>query len=205
VIAVVDYEAGNLASVCKALAAAGGEVRLARTPGEARGAKAIVVPGVGHFGATAAIGDEWRRLIRAYAVAGQPVLGICLGMQWLFEASEEAPGCAGLGLLQGTCRRLGAGGARPGERVKVPHVGWNCLEVLAPSDALAGVAPGAYVYFTHSYAAPVTSACVAAASHGGRFSAVVERGGVWGTQFHPEKSGEPGLRILGNFVARVAG
>ncbi len=201
-IAVVDYEAGNLASVGKAIAAAGGHARLVKDAGGARDASAIVVPGVGHFGATAAIGDDWRALLHAHVAAGRPLLGICLGMQWLFEASEEAPGCSGLAVLPGVCRRLGGGGAAGDHgRIKVPHVGWNSLDVLAPSRALTGVAAGSYVYFTHSYAAPVTAECVASASHGERFAAVVERGALWGVQFHPEKSGDVGLQILRNFVS----
>jgi imidazole glycerol-phosphate synthase subunit HisH len=201
VIAVLNYEAGNLASVCKALTAVGGEARLVREPAEAQGAAAIVAPGVGHFGATAAIGDGWRTFLRAHVRTGRPLLGICLGMQWLFEASEEAPGCPGLGVLPGTCRRLENSGPDPAARVKVPHVGWNSLQVLGPSGVLAGVADAAYVYFTHSYAAPVGDECVAVVTHGGRFAAAVEHGPVWGTQFHPEKSGETGLQILRNFVA----
>jgi imidazole glycerol-phosphate synthase subunit HisH len=201
VIAVVDYEAGNLASVCKALAAAGAEARLVRQAGLAEAASAVVVPGVGHFGATSAIGDDWRDLLRAHVARGRPLLGICLGMQWLFEASEEAPGCPGLGLLPGVCRRLAAGAVGDQARVKVPHVGWNALDVISPSQALAGAGPRPHVYFTHAYAAPVTAECVAAATHGERFAALVERGRLWGTQFHPEKSGEVGLQILRNFVA----
>ncbi len=200
-IAVVDYEAGNLASVGKALAAAGGHAHLVKDASGARGASAIVVPGVGHFGATGAIGDDWRALLHAHVADGRPLLGICLGMQWLFEASEEAPGCPGLAVLPGVCRRLGGGAAGDHGRIKVPHVGWNSLDVLAPSRALAGVAAGSYVYFTHSYAAPVTAECVASASHGERFAAVVERGALWGVQFHPEKSGDVGLQILRNFVS----
>jgi imidazole glycerol-phosphate synthase subunit HisH len=201
VIAVVDYEAGNIASVCKALAAAGAEACLVRAAAAARGASAIVVPGVGHFAATLAIGGDWRELLRAHVSQGRPLLGICLGMQWLFEASEEAPGCPGLGLLPGVCRRLVATAGGSEGRVKVPHVGWNALELIGPSRALAGSGPRPYVYFTHSYAAPVTAECVAAATHGERFAAAVERGVLWGTQFHPEKSGEVGLQVLRNFVA----
>jgi glutamine amidotransferase len=200
VIAIVDYGAGNLASVARAFAAVGADVRLVRTPQEAGDAAGIVVPGVGHFAATAALGDEWRAAIRRHVEAGAPLLGICLGMQWLFESSTEAPGCPGLALLGGSCRRLSAAQGQPGSRLKVPHVGWNLIRACRPSKALAGLAPQAYVYFTHSYAAPVGDACVAVTVHGDPFAAVVERGNVWGTQFHPEKSADAGLRILRNFV-----
>lgn len=199
-IAVVDYQAGNLASVCKALSAAGAEARLVRVASEAAGAGAIVVPGVGHFGATGVIGSDWREMLRAHVAAGRPLLGICLGMQWLFEGSDEAPACAGLGVLPGVCRRLASRSSGGAAGVKVPHVGWNTLEIVAASRALAGVGPQPYVYFTHSFAAPITCDCVASAEHGERFAAVVERGLVWGTQFHPEKSGDVGLQILRNFV-----
>jgi glutamine amidotransferase len=205
VIAVLDYRAGNLASVCKALAAVGGDARLVRTAAEAAGAAAIVVPGVGHYGATVAIDQDWRSHLVAHALAGRPLLGICLGMQWLFEASDEAPEHGGLGLLPGRCSRLAAGprpdAAQPREtRVKVPHVGWNALELARPSRVLEGVADGAFVYFTHSYAAPIGAECVAVARHGTPFAAAIEHGSTWGVQFHPEKSGDVGLRILRNFV-----
>lgn len=197
-IAIVDYGAGNLASVCKAFAAIGSAARVAHQVEDLVGCEAIVVPGVGHFGATAALGAGWRGAIHAHAHAGRPLLGICLGMQWLFDASTEAPACPGLGLLTGTCSRLEAGTGAG--KVKVPHVGWNALEACRPSEALAGVPDGSYVYFTHSYAAPVGEDCVAAATHGTRFAAVVERGNVWGVQFHPEKSGDIGLALLRNFA-----
>jgi imidazole glycerol-phosphate synthase subunit HisH len=201
VIAVVDYGAGNLASVCKAFRAVAAEVRVVREAADLGTPSAVVVPGVGHFGATSALGSAWRDAIAAHVDAGRPLLGICLGMQWLFEASDEAPGCAGLGLLRGSCRRLE--GRAGGERLKVPHVGWNQFERLRPSAALDGVADGAHAYFTHSYAAPVSDDAVAVTTHGQPFAAVVERGVVWGIQFHPEKSGDVGLAILRNFV-RVA-
>jgi imidazole glycerol-phosphate synthase subunit HisH len=198
VIAVVDYGAGNLASVCKALRAVAAEVRVVRAAADLGTPSAVVVPGVGHFGATAALDLAWRDAVAAHVNAGRPLLGICLGMQWLFEASDEAPGCAGLGLLRGSCRRLeGQAGA---ERLKVPHVGWNRFERLRPSAALDRVSDGAHAYFTHSYAAPVSDDTVAVTTHGQPFSAVVERGAVWGVQFHPEKSGDVGLEILRNFV-----
>ncbi len=202
-IVIADYRAGNLASVRQAFAAVGAEARVVSDAADANQAKAIVVPGVGHFGATAALDDAWRRTIVAHLNGGGPLLGICLGMQWLFEASEEAPGCTGLGLLPGVCRRLAASVEPGGQRTKVPHVGWNSLETTRPSSALAGVASGSHVYFTHSYAAPVTSDCVAIARHGDAFAAVVERGSVWGVQFHPENSGSVGLAILRNFAEKA--
>jgi glutamine amidotransferase len=194
-IALIDYRAGNLTSVRKGFAAVGAELFTPTTAAELAGASAIVVPGVGHFGATAFLDAAWRREIQAAVDAGTPLLGICLGLQWLFEASEEAP-LPGLGALPGRCTRLPP-------IVKVPHVGWNSLEVTRPSPLLDGVPEGAQVYFTHSYAAPVTADCVAATTHGARFAAAVQRGNVWGVQFHPEKSGRPGLRILENFQTLI--
>jgi imidazole glycerol-phosphate synthase subunit HisH len=218
VIAVVDYGAGNLASVLKALSAVGAVPRVVRSAADLDAPAAIVVPGVGHFAATSSLDAAWRQAIAAHVSAGRPLLGICLGMQWLFDGSEEAPGCPGLGLLQGTCRRLGERGAadrsgspnafddsdqRVAGRIKVPHVGWNRLSVTRPSGVLDGIDDGSYAYFTHAYAAPRTADTVAATTHGETFAAVVERGALWGTQFHPEKSGEIGLRLLRNFVERA--
>ena len=194
-IALIDYRAGNLTSVRKGFAAVGAELFTPSKPSALAHAGGIVVPGVGHFGATAFLDDEWRRGIRAAVADGVPLLGICLGLQWLFEGSEEAP-LPGLGALAGRCLRLPP-------IVKVPHVGWNSLEVTRPSPLLEGVPAGAQVYFTHSFAAPVTGDCVAATTHGARFAAAVQRGNVWGVQFHPEKSGQPGLRILENFTTLV--
>lgn len=204
-IVIADYQAGNLASVLAAFLAAGADARIARDAEAAEGAAGIVVPGVGHFAATERLGGEWRDAIRRHVDVGRPLLGICLGMQWLFEASEEAPGRRGLGVFRGTCARLPARDPRTEERVKVPHVGWNAVEETHPSRALAGVAgqPRPYFYFTHSYAAPECEECVAVTEHGSRFPAVVERGRVWGMQFHPEKSGEAGLQVLRNFVRLV--
>lgn len=195
-VALIDYGAGNLTSVRKGFAAAGaGELRTIQGPHQLTGASAIVIPGVGHFGATHVLDDDWRRAIRNCLARGVPLLGICLGMQWLFAGSVEAPGVPGLGVLDGRCTRLA-----PSADDKVPHVGWNTLEVSAPGRLLRGVADGSHVYFTHSYAAPVTPAATATATHGATFAAAVELGNVYGVQFHPEKSGEAGLRILRNFV-----
>ncbi len=198
VIALVDYGAGNLTSVRKGFAAAGADLVLARAPGDLAGASGVVVPGVGHFGATASLDAPWREAILAGVEAGRPLFGICLGMQWLFEGSEEAPGSRGLAVLDGSCARLDD---RAGA-LKIPHVGWNALSISRESTLLEGLDDGAYVYFTHSYAAPVTRATCAVSVHGDPFAAVVERAHVGGVQFHPEKSGDAGLRILRNFVAR---
>lgn len=195
-IALVDYGAGNLTSVRRALSAVGAQVRPVRSPEELGDAAGIVVPGVGHFQATARLDAAWREAIRARVAGGRPLLGICLGLQWLFEGSAEAPEVAGLGVFPGRCARLFG-------PVKVPHVGWNALVRVRPSWLLAGVPDGAQVYFTHAYAPPVTPDCVAAAVHGAQFAAAVERGPVAGAQFHPEKSGEVGLRVLANFVHAV--
>jgi glutamine amidotransferase len=202
VIALLDYKAGNLTSVRKALAAIEAPVFTPDRPDELATATAVIVPGVGHFGATSALTGEWVEAILARVGEGRPLLGICLGMQWLYEGSEEAPELTGLGLLGGSCRRL-----RPEQdeaRLKVPHVGWNSLDRMRDGTILDEVPDGAQVYFTHSFVAPVTGDTLAATDHGERFAAVVQRGHVAGVQFHPEKSGDVGLQILRNFV-RMAG
>ena len=193
-IALIDYGAGNLTSVKKALAALGASVVVPGRPEDLAQAHGVIVPGVGHFGATRALDAAWVEAILARVGEGCPLLGICLGMQWLFEGSDEAPDCAGLGILGGRCYRMDA------SRVKVPHVGWNSLEFEPGASIVAGVTPGAQVYFTHSYVVPITGETVAVSNHGGPFAAVVQRGHVAGVQFHPEKSGEVGLRVLRNFV-----
>ena len=200
-IALIDYKAGNLTSVRKALAATGASVFTPDRPAEIDKADGVIVPGVGHFGATRALDREWIDAILARVEMGRPLLGICLGMQWLYETSEEAPDLLGLGLLGGSIRRLTCD--RDGTGLKVPHVGWNSLSCRRDGVLVEGVAQGAQVYFTHSYVAPVTPDTVATTEHGERFAAIVERGQVMGVQFHPEKSGEVGLRVLRNFLQLV--
>jgi len=206
VIALVDYGAGNLASVRKALGAIGANVWTPTVAGELGRAHGIIVPGVGHFDSTKALTGEWRTAIKTMVADGVPLLGICVGLQWLFEGSEEAPDVEGLSLFRGRCFNLA--NPRPKTQdprpLKVPHVGWNSLSLPRPSHLMAGVDDGSQVYFTHSFAAPVISDTAAICEYGMPFSAAVERGNVSGVQFHPEKSGDTGLRILGNWVSSVA-
>ena len=197
-IALVDYGAGNLASVRKGLAAAGARFHAPAGPADLDASTGIVVPGVGNFAAASALASGWRSAIADRVAAGVPLLGVCLGMQWLFETSAEAPGVAGLGIMKGTIARMEAASDRT---IKIPHVGWNSLSIVRPSRILEGIDEGAQVYFTHSFAAPVTDDTVATCEHGSTFSAAVELERVFGVQFHPEKSGDAGLRILRNFVA----
>ena len=196
-IALVDYGAGNLASVRKALAAIGAGVWTPTVAGELGRAHGIIVPGVGHFDSTKALTDEWRTAIKTMVGDGVPLLGICVGLQWLFEGSEEAPDAKGLAIFKGTCHIFSDGVNRG---LKVPHVGWNSLVVNRPSRLMAGVHSGAQVYFTHSYAAPVIVDTAAVCEYGVSFSAAVERECVSAVQFHPEKSGDTGLKILSNWL-----
>jgi len=198
VIALIDYKAGNLTSVRKAFSALGAELFTPVRPDELASADAIVVPGVGHFAATKTLGPEWIDAILERVGEGRPLLGICLGMQWLFEGSEESPELPGLGLLSGRCYRLHAD-----ESTKIPHVGWNSLDVKREDSIVDEVANGAQVYFTHSYVAPVTADSVAITTHGQPFASIVQRGHVSGVQFHPEKSGDVGLQVLRNFLVMV--
>ena len=194
-IALIDHKAGNLTSVRKAFAALGATLFTPEQPAELAEAQAIIVPGVGHFGATKALGPQWIDAILARVGEGRPLLGICLGMQWLFEGSEEAPDLRGLGLLGGHCYRL------PSTTVKIPHVGWNSLDFKHEDSIVDRVVNGSQVYFTHSFVAPVTGDTVAVTTHGQPFASVVQRGHVAGVQFHPEKSGDVGLQVLRNFLS----
>ena len=194
-IALIDYRAGNLTSVRKAFTALGATLFTPDRPEELADAHAIVVPGVGHFGATRALGPDWIDAILARVGEGRPLLGICLCMQWLFEGSEEAPDLRGLGLIGGRCYRL------PSATVKIPHVGWNSLDFQHEDSIVDRVTDGAQVYFTHSFVAPVTGDTVAVTTHGEPFASIVQRGHVAGVQFHPEKSGDVGLQVLRNFLS----
>ena len=193
-IAIVDFKAGNLTSVKKACDHLGAETVITSDPAQVLKAEKIVLPGVGHFAATKALDDSGLRDAIVNSIDRRvPFLGICVGMQWMLASSEEAPEVHGLALWPGECSRFPA-------NVKSPHVGWNSLHILnGESRLLRGVAPGSYVYFTHSYRVPLLSATAAECEYGGSFSAAVERDNLFGVQFHPEKSGAAGLTILKNF------
>jgi imidazole glycerol-phosphate synthase subunit HisH len=197
-IAVLDYGIGNLRSAEKALQHLGAPARLTRDPDEARGAAGVVLPGVGAFGPCmeALRSSGLEPAVREAVQGGRPFLGICVGMQMLFDGSEENPGIPGLGLIAGEVRRLPAG-------LRLPHMGWNTLDVRPGSALLDGLPPEPWVYFVHSYAPHPSDPEVIAATceYGGPVVAAVETGRLWATQFHPEKSGVNGLAVLTNFLA----
>ncbi len=213
-IAVIDYKAGNLTSVVKALRYLLSEERVARdvvvtqSPDVVRGADKVVLPGVGHFQATQLLASlGLTEAVRESIAKGAWFLGICVGLQWLFEGSTEAPATPGLGAFAGICEHFPAkeikqiDGKEIAVELKSPHVGWNSLEQIRPdSRLLRGVAGGSFVYFTHSWRAPVVQATAAVTNYGGAFTSAVERKNVMGVQFHPEKSADVGLRVFRNFV-----
>ena len=192
-IAIVDYGAGNLNSVKKAFDHLGAEVVVTVQPDILATADKIVLPGVGHFSSLRGLETAGVReaLVEA-ASGGKPLLGICLGMQWLFEGSEECTEIAGAGIFSGKCRQFPAS-------VKSPHVGWNSLTIQESSRLLRDVAQDSFVYYTHSFHAPVVAATIASSEYGLGFAAAVEQDNIFGVQFHPEKSGDVGLLILKNF------
>jgi glutamine amidotransferase len=198
-VAVLDYGVGNLHSAAKALDRAGAEVRVVPTVEQASGAAGLVVPGVGAYGACLnGLGTAGgAAAVAGWLTGGRPLLGICVGMQLLFEASEEGPVTDGVGVLPGKIRRLTG-------QVKIPHIGWNEVSPRPGSRLFAGLGDGTRFYFVHSYAPePDGGAVAAVCDYGGRFAAAVEHGNLFGTQFHPEKSGRAGLTLLANFVAEV--
>ena len=202
-IAIVDYGAGNLRSVELALARLGVHTRVTADPDMLALADGLILPGVGAFSdAMAALGRSGTIPAVLEAVgAGRPLLGICLGMQLLLDGSEEGPGVPGLGLIPGEVRRL------PGCGLKIPHMGWNSLTPAKPSPLFKGLPEEPYVYFVHSYACKAADPAdvLAVTGYGVPFHAAVQRGRILGFQFHPEKSGDVGQKLLANFVEMVRG
>lgn len=196
-ITILDYGAGNLRSVQNTLDAIGTDYKLVRDAGGLNHADKIILPGVGHFGQMMRALDQMqvREALVERIRAGVPFLGICLGLQALFENSEEAPDVPGLALFQGRIQRFDT-------RVRVPHMGWNQLEVRNGSSLLQGIGPQPYVYFAHSYYPPLNRATAATCTYTVPYTAALESGNIFGVQFHPEKSGPLGLQIVRNFVER---
>ena len=198
-IAIIDYDAGNLKSVEKALGHLGKETVVTRDPQTILAADQAILPGVGAFGD--AMGNLHRfglvDVIHGFADSGKPFLGICLGQQLFFESSEESPGVKGLGLLAGKIRKLPGGTG-----LKIPHMGWNSLEIMDGKRLFRDIDQGAYVYFVHSYylGASDPADVAAVTEYGTRIHAAVEHNNLFACQFHPEKSGETGLQILRNFA-----
>jgi imidazole glycerol phosphate synthase glutamine amidotransferase subunit len=195
VTTIVDYGAGNLRSVQNTLDALGARYTTTNEPAAVRSASRIILPGVGHFGQMMQAIDrlELRDPIIERIRAGVPFLGICIGLQCLFERSEEAPDARGLGILAGSIKRF-TGEAR------IPHMGWNSLSKTQPSRLLAGLADGVFTYFAHSYYAPVIEATAATCTYIQPYTAAIEQSNVHAVQFHPEKSGPLGLRVMSNFL-----
>ena len=195
-IHIVDYGIGNLRSAEKALQHSGVNARLVDDPRELASAAAVVLPGVGSYGTCIAALDAsgWREPILEVLGAGVPFLGICVGFQMLFEGSEESPDARGLGVVRGQVRKLEGA-------PKLPHIQWNRLDIERSSRLFPVDLDEQWMYFVHSYAAPVTAETVATATYGSTFSAAIERDNVMGVQFHPEKSGSQGLAMLARFAA----
>lgn len=192
---IVNYGAGNIRSVENTLAELGAQYEITDEPAVVLRATNLILPGVGHFGQMMQAIDKLglRQPLREKIASGIPFLGICVGLQCLFEKSEEAPGESGLGILQGEVKRF-IGKAR------IPHMGWNSLEPLRPTRLLQGLSPNAFTYFAHSFYAPVTSATAATCTYMHPYSAVLEQANLHAVQFHPEKSGPVGLKVMKNFL-----
>jgi glutamine amidotransferase len=200
VIAVIDYKAGNLTSVMKALHYLNADAQVTADPEAVLRADKIVLPGVGHFRATQRLADTGlTQAVRASIAKGSLFLGICVGLQWLFEGSTEAPETPGLGAFSGMCERFPK--SFQGADLKSPHVGWNSLEQLrTDSKLMRNVSTGGFVYYTHSWRAPIVEGTAAQTIYAAPFTAAVELDNVMGVQFHPEKSSTVGMTILKNFV-----
>jgi glutamine amidotransferase len=192
---IVDYGAGNIRSVQNTLEQIGAEFETTSDPEIVQRAEKIVLPGVGHFGQMmrAMDGLTLREPIVEKIKGGTPFLGICIGLQCLFEGSEESPVSKGLAIFPGTVKRF-AGNAR------IPHMGWDSLELQKPSRLLTGLGPSPFTYFAHSYYAPLTHATAATCTYINPYSAVIEQDNIHAVQFHPEKSGDVGLKVMKNFV-----
>ncbi|MCI4567319.1 imidazole glycerol phosphate synthase subunit HisH [Lysobacter sp. CFH 32150] len=193
-VALIDAGGANLGSVRYALERLGVTPRIVRDADGLRDARRVILPGVGAAPPAMALLRE-RGLVDAVRTLEVPLLGICLGMQLLFEASDEGD-VECLGLLPGRVQKMQAS-----DGIRVPHMGWNALEPMRTSTLLDGIATGAQAYFVHGYAAPVTEDCIAACTHGQRFAAAVQRGRIYGAQFHPERSAAVGAHLLSNFMA----
>jgi len=194
-VAVVDYGVGNLHSIRKSMELFGARVEITRSPKVLEESDAIVLPGVGAFGS--ALAEMPREKVLEEILAGKPVLGVCLGMQLLFDWSEEG-GTPGLGLLRGRVVRLP-------RSVKIPHIGWNTIEVRRNHPIVADISSGSYFYFVHSYYTEVEDEkiVISTSEYGVSFPAIVAHKNIIGTQFHPEKSGENGMRLLKNFISLI--
>ncbi|MGH9610659.1 MAG: imidazole glycerol phosphate synthase subunit HisH [Bryobacteraceae bacterium] len=192
---IVDYGAGNLRSVQNTLDELGGIYEVTSDPVMVARSTRLILPGVGHFGQMMRAMDELglRQPVIERIRAGVPFLGICIGLQCLFESSEESPSSSGLGIFPGRIRRF-SGSAR------IPHMGWNSLEARRQSRLLTGLPEGAFTYFAHSYYAPVIDATAATCLYMQPYTAVLEQDNVYAVQFHPEKSGPVGLRVMKNFL-----
>lgn len=199
-VVLIDYGAGNVPSVERALQKLGVTPSRVTRPDELASASAVILPGVGHYAAIirALDSQDLRSSLLTAMTRGTPFLGICLGLQALYASSEEAPALPGLGLLSGGVKSLP-------RTIKLPHMGWNRLRILNPSPLLEGISEADYFYFAHTFAAPsCAEGSVATCDYGEPFTAVLQRGNVFATQFHPEKSGAPGARILANFLRLAA-